>query len=169
MTPAEIAATENNPRVIRNKAKIQATVKNAREVQALVDSYGSIPAYLASFPDAHAASADMRRRFKFLGDTGLLRVLTSAVHEIGGYLSCAGELRDPPDGPEGPSSPISTRSSSTGSASTMPCGWLRPRKRLTVTQIIHICTADDLSGLDCTADQIGGSLAPAADQPSHPA
>ena len=84
MTPAEIAATENNARVIRNKAKIRATVENAREVQALLNSYGSIRAYLASFPDAHAASADMRRRFKFLGDTGMWRLLTSAARDIGG-------------------------------------------------------------------------------------
>lgn len=32
MTPAELSAIENNPRVIRNKAKIQATVDHAREV-----------------------------------------------------------------------------------------------------------------------------------------
>ena len=84
MTSAEIAATENDPRVIRNKAKIEATVGNAREVLAVLDSYGSIRAYFASFPDAHAASADMRRRFKFLGDTGLLRLLTRAARDIGG-------------------------------------------------------------------------------------
>jgi 3-methyladenine DNA glycosylase Tag len=59
-------------------------VQNAREVLAVLDSYGSIRAYLASFPDAHAASADMRRRFKFLGDTGMWRLLTSAVRDIGG-------------------------------------------------------------------------------------
>jgi hypothetical protein len=47
-------------------------------------SYGSILAYFASFPDAHAASADMRRRFKFLGDTGVWRLLTSAARDIGG-------------------------------------------------------------------------------------
>jgi len=83
MTPDQIAATENDPRVIRNKAKIRATVHNAREVLAVLDSYGSIRAYLASFPDAHAASADMRRRFKFLGDTGVWRLLTSASRDIG--------------------------------------------------------------------------------------
>jgi len=33
---------------------------------------------------AHAASADMRRRFKFLGDTGVWRLLTSASRDIGG-------------------------------------------------------------------------------------
>jgi 3-methyladenine DNA glycosylase Tag len=84
MTSAEIAAVENDPRVIRNKAKIQATVENAREVLAVLDSYGSIRAYFASFPDAHAASADMRRRFKFLGDTGVRRLLTSAARGICG-------------------------------------------------------------------------------------
>jgi predicted dinucleotide-binding enzyme/3-methyladenine DNA glycosylase Tag len=84
MTPAEIAATENDPRVIRNKAKIRATVDNAREVLVVVGSYGSIRAYFASFPDAHAASADMRRRFKFLGDTGVWRLLIGAARDIGG-------------------------------------------------------------------------------------
>jgi len=83
MTPDQIAATENDPRVIRNKAKIRAAVQNAREVLAVLDSYGSIRAYFASFPDAHAASADMRRRFKFLGDTGVWRLLTSASRDIG--------------------------------------------------------------------------------------
>ena len=84
MTSTEIAATENDARVIRNKAKIRATVDNARQVQAVLDSYGSIHAYLASFPDAHAASADMRRRFKFLGDTGVWRLLIGAARDIGG-------------------------------------------------------------------------------------
>jgi 3-methyladenine DNA glycosylase Tag len=81
---AEIAATESDPRAVRNKAKIRATVENAREVLALLDTYGSIGAYFKWFPDAHAASADMRRRFKFLGDSGLWRLLTSAARDIGG-------------------------------------------------------------------------------------
>jgi 3-methyladenine DNA glycosylase Tag len=84
MTPAQIAAVENDPRVIRNKAKIAAIVQNAREVLAVLDAYGSIRAYFASFPDSQAASADMRRRFKYLGDAGVLRLLTSAARDIGG-------------------------------------------------------------------------------------
>lgn len=83
MPPAEIAAVENDSRVIRNKAKIRATVDNAREVLAILDEYGSVRGYLASFPDAGAAAADMRRRFKFLGDTGVWRLLTSASRDIG--------------------------------------------------------------------------------------
>ena len=83
MPPAEIAAVENDSRVIRNKAKIRATVENAREVLAIIEEYGSIRRYLASFPDARAAAADMRRRFKFLGDTGVWRLLTGASPDIG--------------------------------------------------------------------------------------
>ena len=82
MPPTEIAAIENDSRVIRNKAKLRATVENAREVLAILDEYGSIRGYLASFPDAAAAGADMRRRFKFLGDTGVWRLLTSASRDI---------------------------------------------------------------------------------------
>ena len=83
MPSAEITAVENDSRVIRNKAKIRATVENARGVLAILDEYGSIRGYLASFPDAGAAAADMRRRFKFLGDTGVWRLLTSASRDIG--------------------------------------------------------------------------------------
>jgi len=83
MPPAEIAAIEDDSRVIRNKAKIRATVANAREVLAILGEYGSIRGYLASFLDAGAAAADMRRRFKFLGDTGVWRLLTSGSRDIG--------------------------------------------------------------------------------------
>jgi predicted dinucleotide-binding enzyme/3-methyladenine DNA glycosylase Tag len=83
MPPAEIAAVENDSRVIRNKAKIRATVENAREVLAILDEDGSIRGYFASFPDAAVAVGDMRRRFKFLGDTGVWRLLTSASPDIG--------------------------------------------------------------------------------------
>jgi 8-hydroxy-5-deazaflavin:NADPH oxidoreductase len=82
MSPAEIAAVEDDSRVIRNKAKIRATVENAREVLAILGEYASIRGYLASFPDASAAAADMRRRFKFLGATGVWRLLTSASRDI---------------------------------------------------------------------------------------
>jgi 3-methyladenine DNA glycosylase Tag len=83
MPAAEIAAVENDSRVIRNKAKIRATVQNAREVLAILGEYDSIRGYLASFPDAGAAAADMQRRFKFLGETGVWRLLTSASRDIG--------------------------------------------------------------------------------------
>jgi hypothetical protein len=38
---------------------------------------------LVAVPGPAAAAADMRRRFKFLGDTGVWRLLTSASRDIG--------------------------------------------------------------------------------------
>jgi 3-methyladenine DNA glycosylase Tag len=83
LQPADIAQIEADARVIRNKAKIEATVQNAQELLAILYAHGSIGAYLASFPDAHAAAADLRRRFRFLGDTGVWRLLTSASRDLG--------------------------------------------------------------------------------------
>ena len=79
----EVTFAEGDAQVIRNKAKIEATVKNAEELLALVRTHGSIRAYLASFPDARSAAADLHRRFRVLGDTGVGRLLTSAARDLG--------------------------------------------------------------------------------------
>jgi 3-methyladenine DNA glycosylase Tag len=83
LQPADIARIEEDARVIRNNAKIEATVANARELLAILNTYGSIRAYLASFPGARAAVGDLHRRFRFLGDTGVWRLLTSAAGDLG--------------------------------------------------------------------------------------
>jgi len=83
LEPADIARIEGDARVIRNNAKIEATVQNAQEVLAILRTHGSIRAYLASFPDARSAAADLHRRFRFLGDTGVWRLLTSAARDLG--------------------------------------------------------------------------------------
>ena len=83
LQPDDIARIEADARVIRNTAKIEATVANARELLALLGANGSIRTYLASFPDARTAAGDLHRRFRFLGDTGVWRLLTSAARDIG--------------------------------------------------------------------------------------
>ena len=67
--------------MIRNSAKIEATVQNAKALLATLGAYGSIRAYLASFPDARSAAGDLHRRFRFLGDAGVWRLLTSAARD----------------------------------------------------------------------------------------
>ena len=84
MTPAEIVATENDARVIRNKAKIRATVHNAREVLAVLD-YSAPSASISR----HSRTRTRPPRtcggvFQFLGDTGVWRLLTGAARDIGG-------------------------------------------------------------------------------------
>jgi 8-hydroxy-5-deazaflavin:NADPH oxidoreductase len=81
LQPDDIARIEADARVIRNKAKIEATVQNAQELLAILGTYGNIRAYLASFPDARSATGDLHRRFRFLGDTGTWRLLTSAARD----------------------------------------------------------------------------------------
>jgi 3-methyladenine DNA glycosylase Tag len=83
LQPADIAQIEADARVIRNSAKIQATIQNAQELLVILREHGSIRAYLGSFPDTRAAAADLHRRFKFLGDTGVWRLLTSAARDLG--------------------------------------------------------------------------------------
>ncbi|OLE26453.1 MAG: hypothetical protein AUG44_12965 [Actinobacteria bacterium 13_1_20CM_3_71_11] len=81
MSPGEIERVEGDTRVIRNRAKIEATVENARRLRALLDEYGGIRPYFGSFPDATAASADLRRRFAFLGESGVHWLLLHAADE----------------------------------------------------------------------------------------
>ncbi len=81
LSPEDIRHLEADSRVIRNTAKIEATVQNARELLDVVREHGSIRGYLASFPDARSAAGDLHRRFRFLGDTGVWRLLTSAASD----------------------------------------------------------------------------------------
>jgi 8-hydroxy-5-deazaflavin:NADPH oxidoreductase len=83
LQPADMAQIEAGARVIRNSAKIEATIQNARELLVILREHGSIRAYLGSFPGARSAAADLHRRFRFLGDAGVWRLLTSAARDLG--------------------------------------------------------------------------------------
>ena len=69
--------------MIRNSAKIEAMVQNARELLAILRAHGSVRAYLGSFSDARSAAGDLHRRFRFPGDAGVWRLLTSAARDLG--------------------------------------------------------------------------------------
>jgi DNA-3-methyladenine glycosylase I len=80
-----------DPRIVRNRAKIDATIGNARALNALVDEFGSFKAYLEKFvdvppkrlprdvtpgtipittPESDALSRDLKKRgFRFVGST----------------------------------------------------------------------------------------------------
>ena len=69
MGEAEIEELMKNPAVIRNRAKIQAIITDAREFQAVIDEYGSLSKYLDSLrPQGEAAMrAAFIKRFAFMG------------------------------------------------------------------------------------------------------
>ncbi len=89
-TPKKIEALLGDPGIIRNRAKVEATVANAGAFLAVADEHGTFDDYLWSFVDgtpvvnhwrsidrvpattplSEALSADLRRRgFRFVGPT----------------------------------------------------------------------------------------------------
>lgn len=68
-SPADIERLMDDPRVIRNHAKIEATIHNAGELIVTDREFGGIDKYLASFSDNDALVKDLHARFKFLGES----------------------------------------------------------------------------------------------------
>jgi DNA-3-methyladenine glycosylase I len=90
--PADVERLLSDPGIVRNRAKIEATIGNARRYAALADEFGSLAAYVWRFepdpatrpatldhatlltfttsPEATAMSKDLRRRgWAFIGPT----------------------------------------------------------------------------------------------------
>ena len=108
-TSADIEARRADPRIIRNRAKIQATVGNAQAALRTIDELGSLDALIWSFVDGHplrnafrsmddlpaetevsrAMSRDLKRRgFKFVGPTICYAFMQAAGLVNDHLLSC---------------------------------------------------------------------------------
>ena len=70
MSEAEIDALANDTRVIRNRRKLSAIVSNADRMLELEAEHGSFRDYLRSHGSFEATVADLRKQFRFLGETG---------------------------------------------------------------------------------------------------
>ena len=70
LTPDEVDRLAADTRLIRNRRKIEATVANAQTLLELDRAHRGFKNYLQSFADFESASADLVKRFKFLGGTG---------------------------------------------------------------------------------------------------
>ncbi len=68
--PPDIDRLMEDSRVIRNRRKLEATVDNATEMLAVAEEYGDFKRYLRSHGEFDATAADLKRRFRFLGDLG---------------------------------------------------------------------------------------------------
>jgi 3-methyladenine DNA glycosylase Tag len=71
LTPEDVAALEEDTRIVRNKRKIRATVDNAQallELESTTD--GGFEAWLESRGDFEATVKELRRCFAYLGDFG---------------------------------------------------------------------------------------------------
>ena len=71
LEPPDVDRLMGDTGIVRNRAKIEATVHNARTMLDLDGEFGGFRKYLRSFGgDYDGLVKDMRKRFKFLGDTG---------------------------------------------------------------------------------------------------
>ena len=73
--PDDVDELMQDTRVVRNRPKIEATIHNAQTILDLDKEYGGFRKYLRSFKDFDALVKDMRKRFKFLGDSGCYHFL----------------------------------------------------------------------------------------------
>ena len=95
LTEAELAELSADTRVIRNRRKIEAIVDNARLMLDLEEEHGSFKGYLRSHGDFETTVADLRKRFKFLGEMGAFYFLYVVGEEVPSYEDwCASRNRE---------------------------------------------------------------------------
>lgn len=70
MDESAIDTLAADTRIIRNRRKIVATVHNAQRLIELDEEYDGIRNYFRSHDDFYAALKDVRKQFKYIGDTG---------------------------------------------------------------------------------------------------
>jgi 3-methyladenine DNA glycosylase Tag len=72
---ADIDALMRDPRVIRNRAKLEGTVDNAQTLVELDREFRGFRRYLRSHEGFDRTVADLKRQFRFVGDTGAYHFL----------------------------------------------------------------------------------------------
>ena len=70
MTPGDVDRLVDDPRVIRNRKKLEATIQNAERLLELDGEPGGFAAWLDSQGSFEETVAALRREFRFLGDNG---------------------------------------------------------------------------------------------------
>ncbi|MGD6851527.1 MAG: DNA-3-methyladenine glycosylase I [Candidatus Bathyarchaeia archaeon] len=85
LTDADVAQMLKNPQIIRHKSKIQATIQNARNFQAIEKVYGPFPKYLESLDKTDnydAVVKDLIAKFKWLGPSSAETFLYTVGEDI---------------------------------------------------------------------------------------
>ena len=82
MTPSEIDQLTQDPKVIRNRRKLESVVSNARILLELDSEFGGFQKYLRSHGEFASLVKDLRKRFKFLGEMGCYYYLYVLGEEV---------------------------------------------------------------------------------------
>ena len=67
-TEGDVDRLLHAPGILHSARKIRATIHNAQALAELDGTHGGFEKYLESFPSYAALSADIKRRFKFMGE-----------------------------------------------------------------------------------------------------
>lgn len=81
-TPADVERLMGDARIVRNRRKIEATIHNAGEMLVLAREHGDFRAWLRGHASFAATVADLRKDFRFLGETGAYFFLYSVGEEV---------------------------------------------------------------------------------------
>jgi DNA-3-methyladenine glycosylase I len=82
MTPGDVERLVTDPKMIRNRRKIEATIQNAETVLELDREHGGFGRYLASRGSFEETVADLRRNFRFLGESGAYYFLWGVAEPV---------------------------------------------------------------------------------------
>ena len=86
LTPRDVDKLVKDTRVVRNRSKIEATIHNAQAIMDADEEFGTFKKYLRSFKgDYEALVKNMRKRFKFLGDSGCYIFLYTVKEKVPEY------------------------------------------------------------------------------------
>ena len=96
LTEKDLDDLTNDRRVIRNRRKLDAIVENARRMVDLAEHHGSFHIYLRSHGGFENMVKDLRKQFRFLGNTGAHHFLWVVNEEVPFYEEwCASRGRTP--------------------------------------------------------------------------
>ena len=82
---AEVDQAVTDTRLIRNRRKIQAVADNARSMLEIADTHTAFRKYLRSHEDFDATVKALRKRFKFLGESGAYYFLYVLGEQVPDY------------------------------------------------------------------------------------
>ena len=92
----DVARLAGDPRMVRSRAKIEATADNAQALLELDAEYGGVDRYLRSRGGFDGTVADLKRQFRFIGDSGAYHFLWSVNEPVPPYKQWLAERHPNP-------------------------------------------------------------------------
>lgn len=85
LTEPELDILVQDERIIRSRRKLDALVVNANKMMTLDAQHGSFTRYLRSHGSFEATLKDIRKQFKYMGDTGTYHFLWTVGEDVPRY------------------------------------------------------------------------------------